>query len=481
MNQIQEIFDYIDEHFEEHVVKLQNFLRKRGVSLTEPLYTNEKVIESAQHLLDDIKALKAQEAELSQTDGYPVVYAKLYSKNPNAKTLILYSLYDLMPAEESDWKAPPFAAEILDAEEINLPRSYGKCIVSRGARNQRGPTTGFINALESILAISGDLPVNVIFAVEGEEELGSPHLSQFRDNYLEKLNGADAAFYPNPAQDEQGRHHIYLGAKGVVDVELEVSGGDWGGPAERSLFSADDAWIDSPVWRLIWALNTLKNPQGRILIEGFYDDVQPTSPEERQMLEKLRDTFDEESWKRERGIKKFMWDLPGKDLFVDYIMNPIINIDGIIGGYTGPGIKTNFPQSATVKIDIRLVPNMDMDDILLKLRKHLNKHGFPEVQIHKGAGFIDWARTPITSDIAQAAIRATEKHRVEVLCWPQYWASYPAAVFTEPPLNLPCVSAGLGHMGRPHEANEFITVNGLRIFEKYVVTFLYEYAGLLHQ
>jgi len=118
-----------------------------------------------------------------------------------------------------------------------------------------------------------------------------------------------------------------MGAKGVVDVELVVTGGDWGGPAERSLFSPDDAWIDSPIWRLIWALNTLKNPQGRILIEGFYDDVLPAIPEDKMMLKTLVDTFDEESWKRERGIKKFKWDLPGKDLYPHYIMDPLINID----------------------------------------------------------------------------------------------------------------------------------------------------------
>jgi len=211
MSEIELIYEYIDKNFKPHVEKLRHFLRQRGVSLTEPLYTNKNVLKSAQLLLANIKDLKPQEAELAQTDGYPVVYAKLKSKNPHAKTLILYSLYDLMPAEEPEWKTPPFAAEIVDAEVINLPPSYGKCIVSRGARNQRGPTIGFINALESILAVSGDIPVNVKFTVDGEEELGSPHFSQFRDRYLEKLKEANAVLYPNPAQDELGRHHIYGG------------------------------------------------------------------------------------------------------------------------------------------------------------------------------------------------------------------------------------------------------------------------------
>jgi len=133
-----------------------------------------------------------------------------------------------------------------------------------------------------------------------------------------------------------------------------------------------------------------------------------------------------------------------------------------------------------VKIDIRLVPNMDIDDILLKLRKHLNRHGFPEIEIKVGYGW-NPSKTSINSDIAQAAIRASEKHNVETLPIPIYRGSIPIVMFSELPLALPSISAGLGRMGHSHEANEFITLEGLRVFEKYVVTLLYEYANMPNQ
>jgi len=475
VDEIGKIHAHIDNNFQEHLERTRRNLRIPGVSLTEPLYTNEEVFKSANDLLNYIKELGPVEAELAETDGYPVVYGRVNSKNPNAKTVILYSLYDLMPADEPGWKAPPFAAEILDAEEIGLPAFYGKCIVSRGARNQRGPNMGFINALKSIKEVTGDIPVNVIFAVEGEEELASPHLPQFRDRYMDKLKGADGCFYPNPSTDYYGRHHVILGYRGLIALELQVKGGDWGGPAERSLFSAEDHMVDAPAWRLVWALNSLRGPDDKIAIEGFYDDVRPWTEEEREMVEKLKKLFDEEVYKRERGVKKLKRGLPGIKLYESYLMDPRLNINGYSSGYTGPAIKTSFPDSAKAKIDIRLVPNMLADDILRKLRRHLDKHGFPEVEIKVQASY-GWVRTSIKSEIVQAALRAADRHGVESICHPLYFGSTPSVVFGGPPLNIPCVSAGLGRMGRPHEANEYITVEGLREFEKYVVTFLYEYA-----
>jgi acetylornithine deacetylase/succinyl-diaminopimelate desuccinylase-like protein len=475
MNEKEKIYEHIDKNFDEHLERVRKNLRIPGVSLTEPLYTNKEVIRSAEDLLNYIKDLDPAEAELAETDGYPVVYGKVKSKNPDANTVILYSLYDLMPADEPDWKSPPFAAEILNAEEIGLPPFYGKCIVSRGARNQRGPNMGFINALKSMKEVTGDIPAHVIFAIEGEEELGSPHVSQFRDRYQDKLRKADGCFYPNPSTDYHGRHHVILGYRGIMNIELRVRGGDWGGPAERSLFSSEDHMVDAPAWRLLWALNTLRGTDGKILIEGFYDDVRPWTDEEREMVEELKKRFNEEDYKRERGVRRLKGGLPGIKLYESYLMDPRLNINGYSSGYTGPAVKTSFPDRAVVKLDIRLVPNMKVDDIRKKLRRHLDKHGFTEVEIHEG-GCYSWVRTSIKADVVQAALRAAEKHGVESICHPLYFGSTPSVVFGGPPLNIPCVSAGLGRMGRPHEANEYITVEGLREFEKYVVTFLYEFA-----
>lgn len=467
-------FEYIDLHFDEHVKALQEYLRIKSVSLS---YThNYEVDACAEYLRQMIEDLGADDARLVRfKEGYPVVYGRLASKNPQAKTIVFYSLYDVMPADEPDWKCDPFAGEILDAEAIGLPTSYGKCIVARGARNQKGPTLGFIKGLEAMLKTSGDLPVNVIFVVEGEEEIASVHLAEFRDRYLDVLKEAEGVWYGNPAQDEKGIHHIYCGFKGLVSLELQVEGGEWGGPAERSLFPADDNWIDAPAWRLVWALASLKDPDGRVLVEGLYDDVRPPLENEKAMVKRIIDNFDEEAEKRRLGIKRFKRGRPGVEYVENYVLGPVFNIDGYVSGYTGPYVKTMFPRSATAKIDIRLVPNMNPKNVLERLRKHLDSKGFPEVQI-KVNGYYSWSRTPESADIVQAAIRAAEKHGVESVCWPTYYACVPISVFSEPPLNLPGVSAGLGRMGRPHEANEFITLSGLRDYEKYTVTFLNEFA-----
>lgn len=467
-------FEHIDSHFHEHVEALQEYLRIKSISLSDT--HNYEVDACAEYLRQQIEDLGAEDARLVRfKDGYPVVYGRLASKNPNAKTMIFYSLYDVMPTDEPDWKCDPFEGRILDAEVIGLPASYGKCIVARGARNQKGPTMGFIKGVEAMLKTDGDVPVNIIFVIEGEEEVASVHLGEFRDRYLDVLKKADGVWYGNPAQDEKGVHHVYCGFKGLVSIELVVEGGDWGGPVERSLFPADDNWIDAPAWRLIWALASLKSPDGKVRVEGFYDDIRPPLRSEAAMVERIESNFDEEGEKKRLGIKRFKNGRPGVEYVKEYCLGPVFNIDGYMSGYTGPKVKTMFPRVATAKIDIRLVPNMNPEDILSKLRKHLDSHGFAEVEI-RTLGYYKWSRTPESENIVRCAVQAAERHGVKSICWPSYWACVPISVFSEPPLNLPGVSAGLGRMGRPHEANEFITVEGLRDYEKYTVTFLNEFA-----
>jgi len=473
MNNFQDIYQYIDDHFDEHVKVIQQHLRQPSVSLT-----NEGVLDYAEMLADSIRDLGAVDVQLVPfRDGFPVVFGKVISKNPKAKTLILYSLYDVMPYEEEDWKVHPLSADIVDAEFIDLPKEFGKCIVARGARNQKGPNMAFINALRSIKAVRGDIPVNIIFAIEGEEEMGSPHLFEFRDRMLAELKRADAVYYPNPAIDEYGRQQIFLGFKGIMPIELEIKGGSWGGPAERALFSADAAWVDSPVWRLIRALHSLKDEDDKILVEGFYDDVIPLTAEEKEMIRNLKSAFDEEREKRRLGIKRFKGGRSGKDYFEHYVAGPIINIDGLESGYIGPGIKTNFPKSARAKIDIRLVPCQEYEDIYKKLRNHFDKYGFKELKM-KCLGGYNWSKTPLSADIIQAQIEASKMFGMKQAIWPIYYASTPLVVFSAPPLSLPVANTGLGRMGRPHQANEYITIDGIRIFEKYCVAMLYVYANM---
>lgn len=471
-----DIHDYIDRNFDRHLEATRRFLQQPSISLVPP-GVDGGVGKCAEMLCDIIRKLGAERAEVIHLEkGNPVVFGKLRSKTPRAKTLIAYSLYDVMPVDDEDWAAPPFAAEILDAQAIDLPAFYGKCIVARGVRNQKGPIMGFVNALESMLAVRGDIPVNVLFTFDGEEELGSMNfVGPFRKRFLEELKQADAAYYLNPSQNAKGDMVLYLGNRGLAFGELEIRGGEWGGPAKRPLFASHDLWVDSPAWRLAQALATLKDQDGNILVEGFYDNVRPPSAEDRELLARLLERFDEEQVKQELGIYRFKRGKSGRELFEKFVMRPNINVDGYVSGYTGSYVKTMFPDRALAKIDIRLVPDQTMEEILGKLRRHFDRHGFPEIEI-KIQGCYNPSKTPLSAHIVQAAIRAAQLHGVTTTCWPLYYAGIPMAVFSDPPLNLPAIGCGLGRMGREHMANEFFTLEGLRIYEKFVVAFLHEFA-----
>ncbi len=473
LNDYKKIHNYIDTNFNTHVEDIQRFLRQPGISLT-----GEGMIESNDMLLKYITDLGAINTALVDfEEGWPFIYGELNSKQPNAKTLLIYGQWDVLAVDPDKWVFPPFAAKIVNGTEIGLDAEIGDVLVARGACDQRGPLLAFLKAVESTLAVTGDIPINLIFAIENEEELGSVHIQDFRDLYLPNLQKADAVHYHRMSQDEQGRHIIYLGTKGCHHVELTVRGGEWGGPIERDLHSSDDAWVDHPAWRLVWALNSLKDSNDKVLVEGLYDNCRPSTPEELELIHILLSELDEEAIKTQLGIKQFKQGKSIQDYLEEYILGPIFNIDGLVSGWTGEGVKTNMPQSATAKLDIRTVPNMSADSVIPLLRAHLDKHGFPEVEI-SGSAYYDWYRTSTREPIIQAIIRATEVMGVRPQVWPSHVTAFPSSIFAQTPLNLAFGTSGLGRGGRAHSSNEYITVEGIKDCEKYSVALLYEFAKL---
>ena len=474
---LERVYDYIEKHFDEHVENVRTLVRQPSIS-----FTNEGVEKCADMLVQAIKEVGGQRAERCDfKDGYPVVYGELMSKNPKAKTIIVYTLYDVMPVDEDGWKVPPFSAEILEGTEIGLPQDYGKVVVGRGARNQKGPIVAFMNSVKAMLEVEGDIPVNLLFAFDGEEECMSPHFPEFIRRYEKELRRASAAYYCNPATDEHNVHNIYLGFRGIAPIEIEVKGGDWGGPVRGPLFPSEDALLDAPAWRLIWALASLKSPDGRIQVDGFYDDFRKPDSEEQEFIDEVKLKMDSDTLKKRLGVKQWRRGKPLEELLDDYLWGPVINIDGLVGGYIGPRVKTTFPHKVTAKMDIRLFPNMDRDDIVAKLRRHFDKHGFPEVEVRlltmgdAKCGY-NAVRTSKKEPIVQSAIRAAGSLGFKSVTWPIYFGSTPLGMFSEPPLRLPVVSAGLGRMGNDHRENEYITLEGIRIYEKFIAAFLHDYA-----
>jgi len=448
MVDFEKVSKHIDAHLGAHIGKLQEFLRQPSVSAE-----NRGVRECAELLKGYFEDLGCKDARLIETGSFPVVYAE-YNAGAE-KTLLVYMMYDTQPFEGEEWTFPPLEARLVDIEP------FGKCVVARGACNSKGPLRAFLNALESIRAVGEEIPVNLKFVAQGDEELGSVHFAKFVEDHKEMLSNADALFDPDASQNEKGKVILGLGWKGIEYIELECSGKSWGrGPTEFDIHSSDRSWVDSPVWRMVHALATMTSEDGnKILIEGWYDNVKPPSKEDLELIDKLAETLDEEAIKHEMRVEHFIDDLHGKELIKQYLYSTTLNIDGIWGGYTGPGSKTVLPHKIRVKIDTRLVPEQTPEEIIPKIRRHLDKHGYTDIIIRSMDPY-DWSKTSVKEPIVQATIHAYRQMGYEPEVWPMNASSVPFHLFNRKPLRLPFISAGLGHAERAHAPDEFFVIEG---------------------
>jgi acetylornithine deacetylase/succinyl-diaminopimelate desuccinylase-like protein len=467
------IFANIDAHFEESVAEIQHYLRQPGISTT-----GEGMRESAELSRELMEKCGAVETELVETSGNPVVFGRLYANRPDAKTLIVSSLYDLVPVDPDEWISPPFAADIVDsarAQEVGIPPEAGDVIVARGAANQRGPSLAFMLTLKAIKDATGYLPVNVIFSLDGEEEIASPNWREFLRAKEEILKQADGAYQHGFRQDETGRHLIHCGFKGVSLFELVVRGGSWGGTLDgRDLWAADIVWVHSPIQKLLEAVDAVLDENGRCRVEGFWDGIVQPTPEEAALYERLRAEFDEEAAKKVRNVAHFRSHKDPSELFIDLVSGPILNIDGIVAGYT-EAFTTVMPMTATAKFDVRIVPDQSMSRFFEKLRAHLDNHGLDMVEIHRTGG-TEPGKTSPSDPLIKTAEWASDHHGVPAQIWPISAAANPLGMYARPPFNVPILFAGLGRSGNYHVPNEWCSVEGIRESMKWSATFIHAWA-----
>lgn len=471
----QTVFDHIDENIEAHVAKLQELVRQPSIS-----QENAGMRECASLLKSAFDSIGCVDTAIVETDGHPVVYGELWNDAPT--TVVIYLMYDVQPVSGEEWTVPPFGGQL-----VELP-PFGTVLMGRGAKNSKGPLQAFLNAVESIRSIHGTLPVNLLLVAEGEEEQGSAHLHQFVARYRERLGNADAVFFPYALQETDGRTIIWPGTKGLLYVELVCSGMRWGrGPEEYDIHASQKAIVDSPAWRLIQALSTLTAEDGNVVqIDGFYDNVREPDPQEIEALDRLTRTFTLDSFRKLWKVNTFRDHEDVRELLEQYFFTPTLNIDGIWGGYTGPGSKTVLPHQVTVKLDSRLVPNQSTDEIRSKLRAHLDHYGYEDIELRVLAQG-EWSQTSPDADIVKAIVYGLREHGVEPEVWPRNVGFVPAYLFTCDPLNLDFCIGGLGHGGRAHSPDEYIVIDGnnrvagLAGMEKSYVSILYQYAELAHQ
>ena len=385
------------------------------------------------------------------TDGHPGLFATLDAGA--ARTVGLYFMYDVKQVDPSEWSSPPFEAALVD-----LP-GLGKVVMGRGAVNQKGPQAALLAALHAIRGAGHKLPVNLVLVAEGEEEIASPHFGQIVGHPAARaaLSRCEGVFMPTAAQGLDGAVSVALGAKGVIELELVSSGERWGRGPKKDVHSGNRARLDSPAWHLVQALNTLVTAGGDPAIDGFADGARPPSPAERAMIDEAARRLDETTAKASLGVERWAHDATWRQSLEDLCSRPTVNIEGLVGGYTGPGGKTILPHRAVAKLDLRLVPDMTAGDALAKLRAHLARRGFGDLEVRMTGGY-DPTSTPADSRLIRAQLALYRRAGIEPVLWPRSAGSWPGYVFTGEPLHLPAGHFGLGHGLRAHAPDEYYLV-----------------------
>ncbi len=437
----------IEKRHDESVERLQHWIQQPSIA-AENRGMNEGC-ELTMHMLRDAGFEQVMKVP---TDGQPGIFATLDAGAP--RTVGLYFMYDVKQADPAEWTSPPFDAALVDKPGL------GKVLVGRGAVNQKGPEATFLAALHAMRGAGKKLPVNFVFVAEGEEEIGSPHFPQVvrKPEIQAALKKCTSVFMPYAAQGLNGEVTMTLGAKGVVELELVSSGARWGRGPKKDLHSSNKARVDSPAWHLVEALVTLVSPDGNDpVIEGFAAKARPLSDTDRKMIAEAARRLSEADAKKQMGVEHWIHDVGWQESLEMLCARPTVNIEGLVGGYTGPGGKTILPGKAVAKIDMRLVPDMTAAAALAALKAHLAKKGFGDIEVNMSGGY-DPTSTPADSSIIRASMAVYKKNGIDPVLLPRLAGSWPGYVFTGDPLDLPAGHFGMGHGNGAHAPDEYYLI-----------------------
>ena len=394
-----------------------------------------------------------QMAKVIPTKGVPGVFATLDAGAKN--TLAVYFMYDVKHYEPSEWSSPPLEGRLVDRP------GEGKVMVGRGAVNQKGPETAFLTALRAFKTAGVKLPVNLVLVAEGEEEIASPNFPEVvaHPDVRAALEKAVGIVIPSAGQSVDGQVTLLLGAKGAIELQLISSGEKWGKGPKKDIHSSLMANVDSPAWHLIKALNTLVAEDGHTpAIDGWFENVKPLTERQKQLIAADVAASNEADDKKVLGLKQWHKNEDYLTSTLRLASQPTVNIQGLVSGYMGPGGKTVLPGRAEAKIDLRLVPDMTKDEAVAKLKAHLAKRGFGDIEVNVSGGY-----GPTQTDENSALIKA-EQATLRAAKIPQSMSarsagSWPGVVFTGPPLNMAAGQFGAGRGGGAHAPDEWLLID----------------------
>src|SRR5581483_6023148 len=464
---LKKVFAYIDEHIDDHVERLQKWIRQPSIS-----NSGEGIPESAEMVKGFFEQLGCQESRVYDVGitewgapGNPVVYAKCDEGAP--RTIAIYWQYDTMPVTQPDaWKNPPFEARIIEQPP------YKKVLIGRGAVNSKGPEMAQLNALMSIKAVTGKLPVNVVFVAEGDEERMDVGVRKFVKDHPELFKDIDALIGESGTQAPSGGAGVGGGSEGCVYFELTTSGKSWGrGPVQSDIHGANKRAVDSPAWRHIKMLASLVSDGGNTpLVKGFMDGIEPLSAVETARLWQAAEKTDMKVAAENIGVARFIADDPFTMLKMARY-GTSFNLDGIWGGnmYAG-GAGAILPNRITSKHNIRYVPKMNGLEIVKRIREQLDRNGYKDVEL-KVIGDVPWSKMSYDTDIAHAVNTTYEIFNIphgepadysSILggYWPAYLFSNEEVGMRVAPVKMPIVIGGAGRGGNAHAANEYFVIEG---------------------
>jgi len=434
----KKIFKFVDNNLNELISELQTLIRQPSVSAK-----NEGIEECAKLVAKILKKSGINSEILRIKKGVaPVVFAEVKSKKNPHKTILFYNHYDVQPAEPFDlWDDDPFSGKI-----------KGNKIFGRGSSDDKGELITRIKAVKAFLKTQRDVPCNVKFLIEGEEETGSANIDKYLKKYKKKFS-CDGIIWEFGYIDSKNRPIVGLGMKGLLFVELIK---------EESKIDAHSSLaviIKNPAWRLIEAVSSLRDSSGRILIKDWYKEVEPFSKKDIELLR--AEPIDENSFKKEFGIRDFVGKKRGLELKKALAGNPTCNIAGMVSGYVGQGAKTVLPSKALIKIDFRLVPKMNPKKQIARLKKHLKRKGFGDIKIkvyHGEAAARTDPNEPFVKNVKSSADEIFGKSILNV----SNAGTGPMHSFVKY-LQAPCISIGSTYIfSKIHSPNEFARIDLLK-------------------
>jgi acetylornithine deacetylase/succinyl-diaminopimelate desuccinylase-like protein len=418
------------------------------------------VIECAEYLKSHLEGIGMQNAEVIETGGHPLVYADWLNAGEDKPTLLIYGHYDVQPVDPVElWTTPPFKAEIRNGN-----------IYARGAADDKGQVFIHIKAMEAYLKNFKSLPLNVRIIIEGEEEIGSPNLEPYIKNNRSKLK-SDVCVISDSAMFSEDIPALGYALRGLCYMQIDVKGPD------RDLHSGQfGGAINNPINALASMIAKMKDDNGRILIDGFYDDVLPLTQAELENFSRL--PFDDELYARELGVTGLFGE-KGYSTLERIWARPTLDCNGIIGGFTAEGAKTVLPSRASAKISMRLVPDQQPDriaELFTQFVKKIKPEGI-EVNIYGMHHSKPWISS-IESRWNQAAARALKKGFGKEPVFIREGGSIPIVNTIDTELGIPVVLLGFGLPDEnAHSPDEHLNLNN---FFNGINTTIFFYNELIH-